>query len=195
MRNLTELIRLNKTIRVIGFDDAPFKKNHDRKVNICGIVCANTRFEGMLWGQVTRDGSDATQEVIQMLQQSKFYQQVNVILLDGIAFAGFNILDLPELAEQLKRPCIAVMRRAPDLAAIDSALKNFSDYQQRIELIKRAGEIYQSAGFTYQTFGTDAATAASVLTRLTDTGKVPESLRLAHLISAAVKTGQSSKRA
>lgn len=37
--------------------------------------------------------------------------------------------------------------------------------------------------------------ALRVLNRVTDTGKVPEALRLAHLIGSAVKTGQSSKRA
>ena len=41
----------------------------------------------------------------------------------------------------------------------------------------------------------DAHTAGQVLTRLTDTGHVPEALRLAHLIGSAIMTGQSSNRA
>lgn len=195
MRKLSEIIRLNKVVRVIGFDDAPFNKSKDDKVSISGIVCANTRFEGMLWDQVHQDGNDATDIVIRLVAQSKFYHQVNVLLFDGLAFGGFNILDLSLISTQLERPCIAVMRRQPDLTAIDNALQNFSDYEQRKKLIEKAGKIYQLEDFTFQVTGTDAATAAAVLRQLTDTGKVPEALRLAHLIGSAVKTGQSSKRA
>jgi hypothetical protein len=36
---------------------------------------------------------------------------------------------------------------------------------------------------------------ADALTQLTDTGHVPECLRLAHLIGSAVKTGTSGQRA
>lgn len=195
MKELSELIRLNKTIRVIGFDDAPFCKKHNLEVNIGGVVCANTRFEGMLWGEVSKDGDNATEVVSQLLEQSKFHQQVNLVLLDGIAFGGFNIVDLNSLSKRLNRPCIAVMRRLPDLAAIDSALKIFNDYQRRVALLKKAGEIYQIKGFTFQVAGTDANTAAVALNQLTDKGKVPEALRLAHLIGSAIKTGQSSNRA
>ncbi|MEM8675903.1 MAG: DUF99 family protein, partial [Cyanobacteria bacterium P01_G01_bin.67] len=47
---LETLIRQQKQIRVIGFDDAPFERGQTEKVNLAGIVCANTRFEGMVWG-------------------------------------------------------------------------------------------------------------------------------------------------
>jgi len=29
-------------------------------VNICGVVCNTAKFEGMLWGEVAKDGTDAT---------------------------------------------------------------------------------------------------------------------------------------
>ena len=40
-------------------------------------------------------------------------------LLDGIAFGGFNVLDLPRLARTLRRPCVSVMRKLPDLPAME----------------------------------------------------------------------------
>lgn len=43
--------------------------------------------------------------------------------------------------------------------------------------------------------GEEPAVVAKVLQRLTDCGKVPEALRLAHLIAAAVMTGESSSSA
>ena len=195
MRTLKEQIRLQKHIRVCGFDDAPFERTRGASVNLSGIICADTRFEGMLWGEAHKDGNDATDVLITLLKSSKFYHQVNVILTDGIAIGGFNIIDLPKLSESLDRPCIAVMRRMPDLDAIDQALKNFEDYPQKRATLDKAGTIYTEGPFVYQLHGTEPDTAAKTLARLTDTGNVPEALRLAHLIGAAVKTGQSSGRA
>lgn len=195
MRSLDELLRLNKAIRVMGFDDAPFQSDRGAIVHVAGVICANTRFEGMLWSDITKDGTDATGVIINSLSNSKFYRQVNVVLVDGIALGGFNIIDLPRLAEELERPCIAVMRKSPDLTAVDAALRNFSDYTVRKKLLEKAGTVYTSGYFCYQAKGCHAETAARVLEQLTDRGHVPEALRLAHLIGSAIVNGESSNRA
>lgn len=195
MKSLAQLIQQKKQLRVVGFDDAPFQKEQDSQVSLSGIVCANTRFEGMLWGEVTRDGTDATDTLVNMLLPSKFFAQTHLVITDGLAFGGFNLLDLPQLSERLSRPVIAVMRRRPDLEAIDRALNLFSDAATRKALVAKAGEIHEMEGFTFQVAGCDAEEAGLALKQLTDTGKVPEALRLAHLIGSAVKTGQSSNRA
>lgn len=195
MRALEELLRKKKNIRVIGFDDAPFAQEKDGPVNLAGVVCSGTRFEGMLWGEVTRDGMDATDNISTMLLQSKFYQQVNVVLIDGIAVGGFNIIDLPALSARLHRPCIVVMRNYPDNPAIDRALKNLPDYQLRKQCLSKAGKVYNSRHFFYQISACAPEAAAQVLEQLTDTGHVPEALRLAHLIGAAIITGESTNRA
>ena len=195
MRSLDELLRLKKNIRVIGFDDAPFQKERGSPVKIAGVVCSDTRFEGMIWGEVTKDGTDATEILVKLLQGSKFYEQINVVLIDGIAVGGFNIIDLPGLSNDLNRPCLAVMRKYPDLQAVNKALMNFSDYQQRKQLLVHAGKIYSHHNFYFQVSGCDPNTAANVLNHITDRGHVPEALRLAHLIGAAIMTGESSSRA
>ena len=195
MKRLAKALQRNKQIRVLGVDDGPFDKRRDTTVNIAGIICSNTRFEGMLWMAVQRDGNDATQVLARAIVNSKFYSQLHVILLDGIAVGGFNIIDLPRLSHVLQLPCIGVMRRMPNLAAIDQVLQRFDDYEQRKQLMEQAGEIYQIDGFVYQTAGCDVDLAAKALRQATDVGKVPEALRLAHLIGAAVKLGESGKRA
>ncbi len=195
MRSLSELIRLKKQIRVIGFDDAPFEKIRGAKVNVSGMVCSNTRFEGMLWAEAHKDGDDATDVIINMLKNSKFYSQVNLIITDGIAIGGFNIIDLPRLAKELERPCIAVMRKQPNLEKIEQALTNFDDKDRRWGLVKAAGEIFTYDDFVYQVAACEPIEAGQALAQLTDNGKVPEALRLAHIIGSAIKTGQSSNRA
>jgi hypothetical protein len=62
-------------------------------------------------------------------------------------------------------------------------------------LLRRAGIIYAFEPFFFQVCGEQPEVIARVLQRLTDTGKVPEALRLAHLIGAAVITGVSGSSA
>ena len=192
---LAELLRLDRTIKVIGFDDAPFSRTSGSPVSIAGVVCGGTRFEGMVWGKVLPDGLDATDAICQLLLGGKFLPQLHLVLLDGIAFGGFNIIDLPKLASRLQIPCVAVMRRQPDLAAVEKALGHLSDSEYRLELLRRAGKIYAFEPFFFQVCGEQPEVIALVLQRLTDTGKVPEALRLAHLIGAAVITGVSGSSA
>lgn len=195
MKSLDALLQHNKQIRVAGFDDAPFNRARGTPVKVSGIICSNTRFEGMLWGEAEKDGHNATEVIASLLENSKFLSQIHVVITDGIAIGGFNLIDLPALSQRLERPCIAVMRKAPNLTAIDQALQNFPDYTERRVTLQKAGTIHQAGNFYYQVAGCDPHTAGQVLTRLTDTGHVPEALRLAHLIGSAIMTGQSSNRA
>jgi len=117
------------------------------------------------------------------------------VLLDGIAFGGLNVVDLPTLAGRLARPCIAVMRRQPDLEAVAHAVRKLPRADARLELLRRAGPIHERGHFVFQVQGLEAAEAGDALERLTDTGHVPEVLRLAHLIGSAVQGGESSHRA
>ncbi len=192
---LAMYLEQHKVIQVIGFDDTPFERNSPDKVAVCGIVCANTRFEGMLWNAVDKDGENATAVLSQMLNQSKFADQVHLVLLDGIALAGFNVVDLPALAEALQKPCLTLMRKAPDLVGIQQALAKLPWGQARLATIEKAGPIYQSGPFWFQCQGISPDLVKRILPRLTDRGHVPEALRLAHLIGAAVLKGESSKRA
>jgi endonuclease V-like protein UPF0215 family len=195
MKSLSEMLRLGRQIRAIGFDDAPFEKEAGSPVNISGVVCSATRFEGLLWGEATRDGLDATDTISGMLLNSKFYEQVHVVLTDGITFGGLNFIDLPLLAERLDRPCVAVMRRPPDLDAIRAILPRLPDSEERLRRLDRAGPIHELGGFVFQVVGDEAPVAAEVLGLLTDNGLVPEPLRIAHLIGSAIMSGESGRRA
>lgn len=192
---LEALLHHKRTIRAIGFDDAPFVRHAAEPVAIAGVVCAGTRFEGMVWGQVQPDGWDATQVLCQLLLPSKFLPQIHIVLLDGISFAGFNMVDLPLLAKQLQRPCVAVMRRPPNFEKINDALQNLPTPEVRLALLHRAGHIHAAPPFYFQVCGAKPEVIARVLTQLTDRGHVPEALRIAHLMTAAVVKGESGRQA
>ena len=180
---------------MIGFDDVPWRHRRSTRVGVVGAVCAGTRFEGMVYGTVRRDGWRATSALESLLLDGKFLPQIHLVLLDGIAFGGFNVVDLPRLARSLQRPCVAVMRKLPDLPAMERAARRLPRPGARLALLRRAGPIHVSGPFVYQVYGADPRETAAALERLTDTGNVPEALRLAHLIGGAFAYGQSGRRA
>lgn len=185
----------DRTLRVIGFDDAPFQKRANARVPICGVVCANTRFEGMVWGQVRRDGWGSTDELCRLLIGGKFLPQIHLVLLDGLAFGGFNVVDLQRLSATLERPCVAVMRKRPNLEAVEAALQRLTRPAERMALFRKAGSIHEAPPFFFQVAGAESGEIARALARLSDRGNVPEALRLAHLVGSAVQQGESGRRA
>jgi endonuclease V-like protein UPF0215 family len=187
--------RPGRTLRAIGFDDVPWRHRRSGVVGLVGAVCATTRFEGMVYGTVRRDGWQVTRRIEELLRDGKFLPQLHLVLLDGIAFGGFNVVDLPRLAHNLRRPCVAVMRKLPDLAAMERAARRLPRAEARLAVLRRAGPIHVSGPFVYQVQGADPRETAEALSRLTDTGHVPEALRLAHLIGGALAHGESGRRA
>ncbi len=185
-----------RVLRAVGFDDAPFARRRGSAVSIAGVVCAGTRFEGLVWGRVRMDGWNATDAIARLLVGGKFLPQVHLVLLDGLSFGGFNLVDLDALARRLGRPCVAVLRRAPDLEAVERAIRRLPRPERRLRLLAAAGPVHVRPPFAFQARGADDPDAvADALRRLTDRGHVPEALRLAHLVAAAVRRGESGRRA
>lgn len=190
------LLRRNKQIRTVGFDDAPWRQlEHGESVGFVGSICSAVRFEGMLTGSFTKDGNDITDKLSECLLSSKFLPQLHWILLDGITFGGCNIVDLPLLAKRTGLPAVTVMRKLPDMEKFKELLNRFSDPIQRWEVVQKAGKVHQYKHFCFQVIGEDPEFVGPALERLTDQGKVPEPLRLSHLIGSAMVTGQSGNRA
>ena len=109
-------------LHVAGFDDAPFHQDSRRRVLIVGTVFAGSRLDGVLSGYVRRDGVNATRTLLDLVQNSRFYPQLQAVFLQGIAFGGFNVIDIHRLHEQLGLPVIVISRVEPDLVKIKSAL-------------------------------------------------------------------------
>jgi endonuclease V-like protein UPF0215 family len=185
---------------VIGFDDAPFPREHRGDVLVVGAVCSRTRLDGVISGLVRRDGSNATRVMVGMIQASQFVGHVRAVLLQGIAVAGFNVVDVHALHEALGVPVLAIVRRRPDFRAIHTALfARVAGAERKWRLIQRAGELDAIRGVLVQRVGITVDHARELLAATTLHGKLPEPLRLAHLIAGGVtrpgKYGASRGRA
>jgi endonuclease V-like protein UPF0215 family len=181
---------------VIGFDDAPFARDHRGDVLLVGVVCSRTRLDGVVSGRVRRDGANATAEMIRVIRASQFTRHVQAVLLQGIAVAGFNVVDMVTLHEALGVPVLAIVRRQPDFDAIRRALfARVRGARRKWRLIEHAGALDRIRGVLVQRVGITLDRARDLLAATTLHGKLPEPLRLAHLIAGGVTTGASRGRA
>ena len=186
----------NPLTNCVGFDDAPFEPDWRGNVAVVGTVFAGTRCDGVLMGRVRRDGRNATTVLARLVATSKFAGHVRLVLLQGIALAGFNVVDVAALSRMLTVPVLVVARRQPDMTAIRRALfEHVAAGTRKWQLIERLGPMEPLAGVYVQRLGLSRAQAARVLERLALNGRVPEPLRLAHLIAGAMARGQSRGRA
>jgi endonuclease V-like protein UPF0215 family len=181
---------------VVGFDDAPFEPSYRGDVLVVGVIYSGLQFEGVISAKVRRDGANATRVIAGLVKGSRFFPQLHAVLLQGIAFAGFNVVDLAELNVALGMPVLIVSRRKPDLDAVRRALlENVSGGARKWRTIERAGPMEAMAGLYVQRAGLSLAEARALVERLRVRGKLPEPLRIAHLIAGGVTRGESSGRA
>lgn len=181
---------------VIGFDDAPFPRTHRGNVLIVGAIFAGSRLEGVLSGQVRRDGANSTRVLIDLISRSRFRRHLQTILLQGIAFAGFNVVDLEAVHAALGIPVLAIARRRPDYGAIRRTLfEQIPGGRRKWALIDKAGPMQPVAGVFVQCAGLSTEEAGNLITRFAFNSALPEPLRTAHLIAGGIGSGESRHRA
>jgi endonuclease V-like protein UPF0215 family len=181
---------------VVGFDDAPFPHEHFGDVRVVGAVCSKTRLDGVLSGKVRRDGKNATDELIRLVGGGKFRDHVRAVLLQGIALAGFNVVDIHRLSAELDVPVVVAVRKHPRLHLVEDALlERTRGGARKWKLVQKAGPLEQVGPMWIQRVGLTRPEAQALLRATTLHGNLPEALRLAHLIAGGVTTGQSRGRA
>lgn len=185
-------------VRVLGIDDAPFSFE-DETTDVVGVVTRGASYvEAVLRTQVEVDGSDATERLLGVMRDSRYREQLRIVMIDGAALGGFNVVDLDRLHAQLGVPVMTFTRDKPDFAAIEAALrKYFADWEARLSLLERyaPSEVETDHNPVYvKAVGLTEAETREALRRTTIRGVVPEPLRLAHLIATAYKRGESHGR-
>jgi endonuclease V-like protein UPF0215 family len=131
----------------------------------------------------------------EMVRGSQFAGHVRAVLLSGIAVAGFNVVDVHRLAQAVGRPVLVVARRPPRMEKIRRALEGLPRGERRWRLIEQAGAMEAVGGVMVQRVGLTLGEARELLEATTLHGKLPEALRVAHLIAGGVTTGASRGRA
>ncbi len=183
---------IKQEIRVLGIDDAPFDKlKGETETKIIATFFRGGNFiDGVLSATATIDGDDSTAKIADMIVKSKFYPQIQCIMLDGIAVGGFNIIDVQELSIKTKIPVIVVIRDYPDFEKIIAALKKLK-MDEKIMLIEKAGTV-QKIGNVYVQLSNITPEKAAEIIKVTATHSfIPEPIRAAHIIASGLVFGES----
>ncbi|MEM4262443.1 MAG: DUF99 family protein [Thermoplasmata archaeon] len=192
---------MKSQIRVCGIDDAPFEfgKRGSKATVIGAVVRAPSYLEGVLRFAVSVDGDDSTDNIQKAIEESRFFEQLRAVMIDGIALAGFNIIDVEALSSSLRMPVITVTRDKPDMKSIRAALrKYFDDAETRIERLSRLPvvELKTAHNPIFISFaGAELDEAREIIRTTTIRGVIPEPIRMAHIIASGLSRGESRGKA
>lgn len=115
-------------------------------------------------------------------------------MLDGITFAGFNIVDIEKLFNKTKIPVIVIIKKFPNRNKIKEALKkHFKDWKERWKKVLNAGKIYkvENLDLYIQIKGLKLKDAIKIVKLSIKYGITPEPIRVAHLIASGIEKGES----
>jgi endonuclease V-like protein UPF0215 family len=179
----------------VGFDDGPFPPHHRGDVDLIGAVFSGLRLEGVLRTRARRDGRNATDRIIAAIGGSRFSKHPQIVLLQGIAVAGFNVVDIHTLNGRLGIPVVVVSRNKPNLTAVREALLgSVPGGKRKWRLVERAGPPLKIDDRWLQCAGCACDVAASLIERLAVNSHMPEPLRTAHLIAGGISALPTRKR-
>jgi len=185
---------MKKEIRILGIDDAPFEKGDTEVLVVGAFFRGGEWMDGILSTKVEVDGEDATVKLIEVIKKSKFKVQLQAVLLDGIAFGGFNVINIESLSKCVGIPVIVVVRRRPDFLKLEKTLKKLK-MEKKYGLMENAGEpkeIKLKEGKIFIQFsGIDFEGAEKIMKVCCTRSYVPEAIRAAHLIGAGIVKGES----
>ncbi len=191
---------MKKNIRILGVDDAPFRRDRDDQTElVMTVMRMDFKIEGIIIRKIMLDGYDSTDAIIDILNHD-MGESVNLVMTDGITFGGMNICDLDEVYEESQRPVISVTRREPDEEALISAIeKHHSEPQRGIDIIRRSRiekiEIGNRKSIYVNLKGIEISEARGIIEKTRKEGLMPEPVRISHLIGSAIKYGKSRGRA
>lgn len=183
-------------IRILGLDDSPFVFHRDNRVMLVGTIFRGGSFlDGVMRTDVEVDGLDSTDKIIEMLSKTK-HKDIRVIMLDGLGFAGFNLVDVKRLFEETNLPVIVVVRKMPDFKAINEAIERLKHREYYRRCIEAAGkpvcvETRPGRFIHIQYYGIDFSDAAEIVKLSSTRSLVPEPIRVAHLIATGIVLGES----
>jgi hypothetical protein len=178
-------------IRVLGIDDGKFTPQTQGSAIVVGVVFrGGISIDGVMHTNIAIDGLDATEKLASMINTSPHRRQLRLVMLNGITFAGFNVVGIKKLNTTTGLPVLALTHDKPDLDGIHEALKNLPNSEDRWKMVLEAGEIHevQNNGIkVYVELAGISLCEAEKSIKLTSTRScLPEPLRVAHLIASGV---------
>lgn len=183
-----------KGLRIVGVDDGPFspsKKLGERAI-LVAVLCEESRIKTIRIGSIEVDGSDAVAILQTMLRRLRF----DLLLLSGISFGGFNLIDISKLARTMSKPVIAISREKPNNQTVKVALlEHFKDWNRRWNIVRAAGRLYTFKPLTdepklyFEVKRASPDYAKRIMKETALISRLPEPLRIARIIARGLGPG------
>ncbi len=186
-RSLSRSIR-QRSFRIVGVDDGPLPL----RIGIGGYaVIVAVLLHGFVisrvsLGRIGVDGADAN-SVLRALLRNMTY---DAVMLSGISFGGFNLIDIDRLSHGTGKPVIAVIGERPNNVSVRKALRgHFDDWERRWRIVRNAGPLYSfkpllnEPKLYYEVKGSSPAYAKRVIASSALISRLPEPIRVAGLIA------------
>lgn len=161
----------------------------ERSTLAAAVVRADRAVDGFAFGQCTVGGTDATTRVGDLLDALD-REDLQAVLLAGIAPAWFNLLDLHDIADRSGQPVLSVSFE--DSEGLEPALRRAfdgDDLEERLAVYRRQPTREQLAvndeTVWVRSVGLDAGDAAELVRAFTPEGGRPEPVRVARLAARA----------
>ena len=192
-RNAVRIRHIKPEIRVLGIDDGVFVPHTKGLADVVGVVYRGGYWlDGVMRTEVEIDGMDATEKIASMITASTHYDQLRVVMLNGVTFGGFNVVDMKKLFERVRLPIITVTRERPLFKEIRKAIRNLPESKKRLEAIVDAGKIIEvhthdaEQAVYMQIVGIPAKDAEKIVKSTSTRSNIPEALRVAHIIASGL---------
>lgn len=174
--------------RVVAIDDGYFPPQKKGRTTLAGVLWGSRKIR-ITMDYVDIDGKDATGKAIGILEALESCRKGTIVMLDGVAYAGFNYINPEVVADMCNNDFIVIFYRPLNIEKIRNALlKNFSDWEERLENFNRAFEntrtFYTKRGKIYVYTNVEYTFAHNILNETQIYSPIPEPLRLAHFIAS-----------
>ena len=175
-----------RNLPIVGVEDGSFQKGITRRALLAVVLFRGLEIENISITKIAVDGMDATEKLAEVLNEWEFA----TVMLAGVSFAGFNIINPTVIHEKFEKPVIIVTRTKPDNKAVHQALqRHFKDWRIRWKLFEKLGSFHKVAVLAdeppiyIETIGVDVKWARKLIRALAVCGRVPEPIRVARLIA------------
>ena len=175
--------------RVVGVEDGSFSKKTDLGVSkalLVSVLFTGSWFYDFQLDKITVDGLDATEKLSKMLRRWLF----DAVILAGVSFAGFNLVDSASISKEFGKPVIIVARTKPNNVSVRNALRqHFKDWRVRWSVFEKLGSMYEvvsrvnDSPIYVEVVGTRLGWAERVLRFLATCCRIPEPVRVARVIA------------
>jgi len=183
-------------LRIVGVEDGSFSKEPQgyeaQKALFVCVLFRGKWINDFQADMITIDGLDATEKLSSMLRRWSF----DAVMLAGVSFAGFNLVDPTFVFEEFNKPVIVVSRTRPNNVAVRSALRqHFEDWRIRWGIFEKLGPVWKVVSMPneppvyVEVIGVELDWASKLIRAASLCSRVPEPIRVARLVARGLTRG------